>query len=124
MVFLVTLVAVGSSFAQGGQGRGGTPEERLKRDVDQLTTALTLTPAQVAKVTSIIADAQKKSAETFAKMREAGGTPDRAKMQEERAKIQAETDKALKAALPADMGAKFDAFCKKQAEERAARQNN
>ena len=118
MVFLVAMVTVGSSFAQRG---GGTPEERLKREVDGLTTALSLTPAQVAKITPIITDSQKKSADMFAKMREAGGTPDRAKMQEERTKMQAETDKALKAALPADMGAKLDAFRKTQAEERAKR---
>lgn len=118
MVFLVAMVTVGSSFAQRG---GGTPEERLKREVDGLTTALTLTPAQVAKVTPIITESQKKSADMFAKMREGGGTPDRAKMQEERTKMQADTDKALKAVLTPEQGAKLDAFRKTQAEERAKR---
>ncbi|HEY5511341.1 MAG TPA: hypothetical protein VIK10_09970 [Prolixibacteraceae bacterium] len=120
MVFLVTMVAVGSSFAQQ---RGGTPEERLAREIDGLTTALSLTKDQVAKVTPIIIDAQKKRSDMFTKMRE-GGNMDRDKMREESTKMQAETDKALKAALPAEQGTKLDAFRKKQAEERAARQNN
>ena len=121
MVFLVAMLSVGYSF---GQQRGGTPEERLAREIESLTTGLSLTKDQVAKITPVVTESQKKSSEMMAKMREGGGTPDRAKMQEERAKMQAETDKALKAVLPADMGAKLDAFRKKQAEERAARQNN
>lgn len=121
MVFLVAIMSVGYSFAQ--PGGGGTPEERLKREVDGLTTALTLTPAQVAKVTPIITEAQKKRADLFAKMRE-GGNMDRDKMREESTKMQAETDKALKAVLTAEQGTKLDAFRKKQAEERAARMQN
>jgi hypothetical protein len=123
MVFFVAMVAVGSSFAQQGQGRGGTPEERLKREVDQLTTELGLSPAQVTKVTPIITDAQKKRSDMMTKMREGGATVDRDKMRAETTKMQAETDKALKAALPAEVGTKLDAFRKKQADERAARQN-
>ncbi len=121
MVFLVALVAMGSALAQ--PGGGGTPEERIKREVDGLTTALTLTPAQVTKVTPIITEAQKKRGDMMAKMRE-GGNVDREKMREEGNKMQAETDKALKAVLTAEQGTKLDAFRKTQAEERAKRMQN
>ena len=120
MVLLVAILSVGYSF---GQQRGGTPEERLAREIESLTTGLSLTKDQVAKITPVVTESQKKRSEMMAKMRE-GGNMDRDKMREETTKMQAETDKALKAVLPADMGAKLDALRKKQAEERAARQNN
>ena len=75
---------------------------------------------QVAKVTPIVTEAQKKQSESFAKMRESGNM-DRDKMREERTKMQAETDQLLKAVLTPEQGVKLDAFRKKQAEERAKR---
>jgi len=121
MVFLVAMLTVGYSFAQ--KGGGGTPEERLKKEIDGLTTALTLTNAQVTKVTPIITDSQKKRSDMMAKMHE-GGNVDRDKMREEQTKMQTETDKALKAVLTADQGAKLDAFRKTQAGERAKPKKN
>ena len=56
-------------------------------------------------------------------MRESGDM-DRDKMREERTKMQAETDKKLKAVITAAQGVKLDAFRKKQAEERAKRMQN
>ena len=53
-------------------------------------------------------------------MRESGNM-DREKMREERTKMTAETDKALKAVLTAEQGVKLDAYRKQQAEERAKR---
>ncbi len=120
MFVLVALFAIGTSFAQPG---GGDPAARLQREIDGLTTALTLTKDQVAKITPIVTDAQKKRSEMMAKMREGGGQMDFAKMREEGAKMQAETDKLLKAALTADQATKLDEFRKKQAEERAQRMN-
>jgi periplasmic protein CpxP/Spy len=120
MLVLVAIMAAGTCFAQ----MGGTPEERLKRELDGLTTALSLTPDQVAKVTPIITDAQKARSEMFQKMRDSGGQMDREKMMEEGQKMQADTDKKLKAVLTADQGTKLDAYRKKQAEERAARMQN
>ncbi len=120
MLVLVAIMAAGSCFAQ----RGGTPEERLKREVDGLTTALSLTPAQVTKITPIITDGDKARSEMFQKMRDGGGTPDREKMMAEGAKLQADVDKKLKAALTAEQGTKLDAYRKKMAEERAARMQN
>jgi hypothetical protein len=114
---LVAVLAIGSSFAQPG---GGDPAARLQRELDGLTTALSLSKDEVAKITPIVTEAQKKQSEAFAKMRESG-TMDRDKMREERTKMQTETDKLLKAVLTADQGVKLDAYRKQQAEERAKR---
>lgn len=116
LVVFVALFAIGSSFAQPG----GDPAARLQRELDGLTTELGLSKDQVEKVTPIVTEAQKKQAEVFAKMREAGNV-DRTKMTEERTKMQAETDKLLKAILTPEQGIKLDAYRKKQAEERAKR---
>lgn len=113
---LVAAMAIGSSFAQPG----GDPAERLQREIDGLTTALGLSKEDVAKITPIVTEAQKKQSEAWAKMRESGNM-DREKMREERTKMMAETDKALKAVLTAEQGVKLDAFRKQQAEERAKR---
>jgi hypothetical protein len=118
LVVFVAILAVGSCYAQPG---GGDPAARLQRELDGLTTALGLTKDQVAKVTPIVTDAQKKRSDMFAKMREGGGTMDREKMREESTKMQAETDKQLKAVLTAEQGIKLDAYRKQQAEERAKR---
>lgn len=116
LIVFVALLAMSSAYAQ----RGGDPAERLQWEIEGLTTELGLTKDQVAKVTPIVTEAQKKQSEAFAKMREAGSM-DRDKMREERNKMQAETDKALKAVLTPEQGVKLDAFRKKQAEERAKR---
>jgi len=117
LVIFVTFFALGSSFAQPG---GGDPAARLQRELDGLTTELGLSKDQVEKVTPIVTEAQKKQAEAFAKMRESGNV-DRDKMREERTKMQAETDKLLKAVISPEQGVKLDAYRKKQAEERAKR---
>ncbi len=119
LVVFAAVLAMGTVFAQQGQGQRD-PAARLQRELDALTTELTLTKDQVAKVTPIVTEAQKKQSEAFAKMRE-GGNMDRDKMREEGAKMMAETDKKLKAVLTAEQGVKLDAFRKKQAEERAKR---
>jgi len=117
LVLMVAFFALGSSFAQPG---GGDPAARLQRELDGLTTELGLSKDQLAKVTPIVTDAQKKQSEAFAKMREAGNM-DRDKMREERTKMQAETDKLIKAVITPEQGVKLDAYRKKQAEERAKR---
>lgn len=120
LVVFVAMMTMGSGFAQPG---GGDPAARLQREIDNLTTELGLSKDQVAKVTTIVTEAQKKQSEAFAKMRE-GGDMDRDKMREERTKMQAETDKKLKTVITAEQGVKLDAFRKKQAEERAKRMQN
>ena len=120
LVVFVAIMTMGSGFAQPG---GGDPAARLQREIDGLTTELGLSKDQVAKVTPIVTEAQKKQSEAFAKMRE-GGDVDRDKMREERTKMQAETDKKIKAVITADQGVKLDAYRKKVAEERAKRMQN
>jgi Spy/CpxP family protein refolding chaperone len=119
LIVFVAVLTVGSSCAQPGGQRD--PAARLQRELDGLTTELGLTKEQVAKVTPIVTEAQKKQSEAFAKMREGGGDMDRDKMMAEMTKSRAETDKALKAVLTAEQGVKLDAYRKKQAEERAKR---
>ncbi len=123
-LLLIVVVLVFSMGISMAQQRGGDPAARLKADIEGLTTELSLTKDQVAKVTPILTDAQKKQTESFAKMREAGADFDRAKFTEERNKMTAETDKKLKAVLTAEQGVKLDAYRKKQAEERAKRMQN
>lgn len=114
ILFVVTLVA-GSGYAQQMD-----PAARLQREIEGLTAALGLNADEVAKITPIVTEGQKKQSEAFAKMREAGEM-DREKMRETRTKIMGETDKALKAVLTPEQGVKLDEFRKKQAEERAKR---
>jgi hypothetical protein len=116
LIVLVALFSVGSAIAQPNFD----PAARLQREIEGLTAALSLNKDEVAKITPIVTEAQKKQSEAFAKMRESGSF-DRDKMREERTKMQAETDKALKAVLTAEQGVKLDAYRKQQAEERAKR---
>lgn len=115
---LMVVLGLSSAFAQ----RGGTPEERLQRSVDQLKEALALTPDQVTKITPILKDAQEKQSAAFAKMREAGGQMDREKMMADRKKMTEETDAKIKPILKADQVAKLADYRKKQAEAAANRQ--
>ncbi len=119
LVILVAIIAMGTVIAQPGGQRD--PAARLQREIDNLTTELGLSKDQVAKVTPIVSEAQKKQAESFAKMREGGGNFDREKMHEERMKMAEETDTKIKAVLTPDQGLKLDALRKKQIEERKKR---
>lgn len=121
LVVFVAILAMGTGFAQQGQR---DPAARLQKEIESLTTELGLSKDQVAKVTPIVTEGQKKQSEAFAKMREGGGEMDRSKMGEMRAKISAETDKKLKAVLTAEQGVKLDAYRKKEAEARAKRMQN
>lgn len=116
LIILVAIMAVGSGFAQPGVD----PAERLQREITGLTTALGLSTDDVAKITPIVTEAQKKQSEAFAKMRESGDM-DRNKMRETMTKMREETDKKLKEVLTPEQGVKLDAYRKQQAEERAKR---
>jgi len=112
---LVAILVIGSCFAQQRD-----PAARLKTEIEGLTTALSLSQYEVAKIIPIVTEAQTKQLEAFAKMRE-GGTLDRNQMREEITKMKAETDIKLKKVLTAEQGEKLEAFRKKQAEDRAKR---
>jgi hypothetical protein len=108
----MVMLGLGSAFAQ----RGGTPEERLQRSVDQLKEALALTPDQVTKITPILKESQEKQSAAFAKMREAGGTFDREKMMADRKKATEELDAKIKPLLKGDQVTKLADLRKQQAE--------
>jgi enamine deaminase RidA (YjgF/YER057c/UK114 family) len=118
LVIFVAILAMGTGFAQPDQR---DPAARLQKQIDNLTTELGLSKDQVVKVTSILAEAQKKQGEAYAKMHEGGGNVDREKMREERMKMMTETDKKLKAVITSGQGIKLDAYREKQLEERKKR---
>lgn len=112
---LVAILAIGTCVAQQRD-----PAARLQREIEGLTTALSLSKEDVVKITPIVTESQKKQSEAFAKMRE-NGDMDRDKMREAMTKQRTETDKQLKAVLTPEQGVKLDAYRKQQAEERAKR---
>jgi periplasmic protein CpxP/Spy len=117
LVVLVALMTIGNGFAQRERL---DPAARLQKEIDNLTTELSLSKEQVAQVTPIIGENQKKQGELFAKIREGGGNIDREQMRDERMKMRAETDQKLKAVLTPDQFLKLKAYRKKQMEERRA----
>lgn len=117
----VAVIAIGTVYAQRDQRGPRDPAARLQREIDNLTTELGLSKGQVAQVTPIIAESQKKQSEAFAKMREAGGEPDREQMRDQAMKLRSETDTKLKAVLTKDQFVKLRELRKKQMEERAKR---
>jgi len=95
---LFSVVTFANAQGQGGQG-GGTPEERMKKQVDQLVEKLKLTDEQKTKTTAIFTA----QGAAMTKMREemqAGG--DRAAMMEKRQKLTAETQAKINEILTDD----------------------
>lgn len=121
VVLLMIAFGIGSAFAQPQRL---SPEERLKRDIDQLTQACSLTPEQVSKITPLVKEANEKQMAMFQKMRESGGQPDRQKMQEERNKISSELDAKIGAVISKQQMIKLQAFRKEQEEQRRQRMQN
>jgi hypothetical protein len=109
---LMVMLGLGSAFAQ--QQRD--PAQVLQRQVDRLKETLSLTDDQVAKITPILKESQEKQAAERAKMREAGGTPDREKMMANMKKANDEVDAKMKPFLKADQVTKLADYRKQQAE--------
>ena len=116
LVAFIAFFALGSSFAQPS---GSDPASRLQRELDGLTTELGLSKDQLAKVTPIVTEGQKKMSEAFTKLREQNVS--RYRMNEERVKMRKDTDGKIKALVTPEQGVKLDAYRKKQDEERAKR---
>ena len=112
LVFSLILFTFGFTFSQPG----GTPEERLQREIDGLKTEVGLSADQVTKITPIVSAGQAKQREEFTRMRESGSF-DREKFMEIRKKFQAEIDDQLKAVLTPEQLTKLEAYRKKQQEE-------
>jgi Spy/CpxP family protein refolding chaperone len=134
VILVIFLFATGMTIAQergGGarpsrteQGRPGggnrpqmNPEEMLKRQTQRLVEELKLNKDQEAKVTAINKKYMEKQSFDWSKMRDASDD-ERAKMREERNKIQAEKDKEIKALLTADQVKLYDEMLKKREEMR------
>lgn len=139
VMLMVILMVSGITYAQergergGGQrpsrteqGRPGgnrgdrpqfNPEEMLKRQTQRLVEELKLNKDQEAKVAAINKKYMEKQSFDWSKMRDASDE-ERAKMREERMKIQAERNKEIKALLTPDQVKLFDEAEKKREEMR------
>jgi len=110
------------TMQQGGQGTRGdrprmTPEEMLKRQTQRMVEELKLTKEQEQKVTVINKKYMEKQSFDWSKMRDASDD-ERAKMREERNKVQAEKDKEIKVILTAEQVKLYDAAQKRREENR------
>ena len=96
---LFSMVTFASAQGQGGR-MGGTPEERIKRQTDQLVEKLKLSDEQKVKATDVFT--AQVAAQT--KMREEmqAGSGDRAAMMEKMQKMTAETETKINAFLTDD----------------------
>ncbi|MES2419445.1 MAG: hypothetical protein V4541_14765 [Bacteroidota bacterium] len=95
---LLFSVVTFANAQQGGQGRGGTPEERAKRQTDQLVEKLKLSDEQKTKAAAVITE----QIAAQAKMRADNQGGDRAAMMEKMQKIAAETEGKINAFLNDD----------------------
>lgn len=139
LLLVIFLFVAGATIAQergGGQrpsrteqgrpgGPGGqrgdrpqmSPEEMLKRQTQRLVEDLKLNKDQEARVTAINKKYMEKQSFDWSKMRDASDD-ERAKMREERNKIQAEKDKEIKAVLTAEQVKLYDEMLKRREEMR------
>jgi len=136
VLLMVLLFVSGITYAQRGsgerpskaveQGRPGAgrgdrpqmnPEEMLKRQTQRLVDELKLNKDQEAKVTAINKKYMDKQSGDWSKMRDASDE-ERAKMRDERMKIQAEKNKEIKAVLTPEQVKLFDENLKKREEQR------
>lgn len=104
------------------QGRGqGDFQERLKKERAELKKTLELNKDQDARFQKIYTDFDKKREEMMASMRDGG---DRGAMREKMTKMNTERDEALKKVLDKGQVKKYEAYLKKQEQDRAARMGN
>ena len=99
---------------QGGGRMGGTPEERAKRNTDQLVEKLKLNDDQKTKVLAIYTEQNA----AMAKAREAGDV-DRDKMM----KMMADTNTKVEALLTDEQKTAFKAYLEERRKQMEARQN-
>jgi hypothetical protein len=103
-----------------GQGRADY-QERMKQQREELKKTLELKKDQAEKFDKIYNDFDKKRQEMMESMRSGGG--DREGMRDKMTKMNTERDEALKKILDKDQVKKYEAYLKKQEEDRAARAN-
>ncbi|MBB2144246.1 hypothetical protein GM921_02000 [Pedobacter sp. LMG 31464] len=113
---LVAGLAFGASAQQGGQQRRMmSPEDRVK----QLDEKVKLTDDQKTKATEVYTAAAAEQKKMMEEMQAAGGTPDRAAMQEKRTKMTADLDAKVNAILTDDQKKAYKTW---QEEMKAARE--
>ena len=98
---LFSAVTFASAQGQGGGGRmGGTPEERIKRQTDQLVEKLKLTDEQKTKATAVFTAQVAAQTKMREEMQAGGG--DRAAMMEKMQKMNTETQTKISEFLTED----------------------
>lgn len=116
LMMICMLVFATAAFAQAQQGggrMGGTPEERAKRNVDQLNEKVKLTDDQKTKVTALYLEQGTKMAKVFESMQDGG---DREKMRAEMTKANEETNTKISALLNDEQKKAFTAWQTERAE--------
>lgn len=103
---------------QGGGRMGGTPEERAKRNTDQLAEKLKLTEDQKTKVLAIYTA---QNAEMTKAREGAGG--DMSGMREKMTKMMGETNTKIEAVLTDEQKTTFKAYLEERKKAMEARQN-
>jgi protein CpxP len=119
LLFICALVFGVATFAsaqgQGGGQRGGTPEERIKRQTDQLVEKLKLTDEQKTKATAIFT--AQVAAQTKMREEAMAGGGDRAAMMEKMQKANAEVQAKITEILTDDQKKAYKAMLDEQKAE-------
>jgi|WetSurMetagenome_2_1015567.scaffolds.fasta_scaffold140873_3 periplasmic protein CpxP/Spy len=110
--FLLAVVLV---KAQPGQGQQMSPEDRAKRQTEQLTTTLGLDKTQATKVEAIYLKYGKQQSELFQSMGQGG---DREAMRTKMTEMRDSQNKEIKALLTKDQVEKYDKYLADQAARR------
>ena len=119
-ILLVTFIMVSTlAIAQPGGGRMN-PEERAKRQTEELTEKLDLSKDQAKKVEAINLKYAKKMGDMFRDMRDSGNM-DREAMREKMGALREEQNKEMQKVLDKDQMKEYEAYLKEQDERRAQR---
>lgn len=92
------------------------PAQRVERQTERLTEALSLDAEQVTKVKAILTKNSEKRQKAFEEMRASGDEPDRDKMRESMKASNLQEDKEIKALLTAEQKVKYEQVIKEREE--------
>ncbi|MGV8096282.1 MAG: hypothetical protein AB2L24_30885 [Mangrovibacterium sp.] len=101
----------------GGNGQGRMdPAERVERQTQRLTEALSLNADQIAKVKAIYTKNAESQRKAFEEARSSDQQMDREKMREQMRASMTKQDNEIKALLTAEQKVKFEKFIKEREE--------